>query len=493
MKYFSFLALFFFLITSLSAQNHKRGIAYGYHSPEDLAILSPEVSWWYNWSEAPESAVAEVFGNYGFEFVPMTWNGNFNETKLRGFLANHQETKYLLAFNEPNFLNQASMTPTAAAAQWPRLEAIADDYNLKISSPAVNYCGSCVQENGITYTDPIKYLDDFFAACPGCRVDYIATHCYMNTVSALQWYIGLYKKYGKPVWLTEFAGWEPNGNISDLNDQISFMMGAVDYLESDTSVFRYSWFIGRGSGINTYPFIDILGANGQLTELGKIYKQMPVHNPDQLIDIPGTIEAENYNTMKGILIEKTMDISGFANVAYIESGDWLDYKINVTEANEYDIRFRFASTKVCGLNILIDGSYVRTQNFPNTNGWQNWHTVFNKITLSTGIHTLRLQAGTDGFNLNWVHIGDGAAAIAEDETNIKKLEVFPNPGHGNFTIKTTEKTVELRVMDLVGNKVAQLPISDFISLEYLKPGVYIMQALDKNGAVLTFKKITIVQ
>jgi hypothetical protein len=203
----------FLLITPAKSQTKKRGLAYGYHYPEDLQILSPEISWWYNWSVAPENSVAEVYGNYGFEFVPMAWNGNFDEIKLRAFLANHPETKYLLAFNEPNFIDQANMKPSEAASQWPRLEAIADEFNLKIVGPAVNFCGNCVQENGITYTDPVKYLDDFFDACPGCRVDYIAVHCYMNTLSALEWYMGLFKNTGNPFGLLNSRAGSQTGTL----------------------------------------------------------------------------------------------------------------------------------------------------------------------------------------------------------------------------------------------------------------------------------------
>ncbi|MBC7451657.1 MAG: hypothetical protein H7259_09235 [Cytophagales bacterium] len=53
-------------------------------------------------------------------------------------------------------MNQARLTPTEAAAAWPQIEAIADEYNLKIVGPAVNYCGSCVTENGVTYNDPLN-------------------------------------------------------------------------------------------------------------------------------------------------------------------------------------------------------------------------------------------------------------------------------------------------------------------------------------------------
>ena len=288
MKKIIFLYLILFS-SSISIGQDKRGIAYGYHSPEDLEVLSPEVSWWYNWSEKPENSVENVYEDYGFEFVPMTWNGYFDSVKLVTFLSNHPETKYLLAFNEPNFISQANMTPSQAAAIWPKIESIADEYNLEIVGPAVNFCGTCVEENGVTYYSPFDYLDDFFAACQDCRVDYIAVHSYMNNVSSLQWYINEFKSYGKPIWLTEFAGWEQNGTINNISDQINFMMGAVDFLESDTAVFRYSWFIGRGSGISTYPHIDILGVNGELTELGQAYTQMPFHNDSLIVEIPARI------------------------------------------------------------------------------------------------------------------------------------------------------------------------------------------------------------
>jgi hypothetical protein len=493
MKYFTTLLVVVLVISSPAASAQKRGLAYGHNSPEDLAVMSPEISWWYNWSETPEGTVAIVYENYGFDFVPMTWNGNFSETKLRGFLANHPETKYLLAFNEPNFLAQANMTPTAAVAQWPRLEAIADDYNLKIVGPAVNYCGECVTENGVTYTDPFKYLDDFFAACPECRVDYIAAHCYMNTISALKWYISQYYKYHKSIWLTEFAGWESNGNIKNVNDQINYMISAVDFLESDTNIFRYSWFVGRGSGIATYPYIDILGENGQLTALGEVYKQMPVHDTNNVIAIPGTIQAENYNTMSGILIEKTLDVSGFANVGYIEAGDWLEYKIDVSESAGYDIRFRIASTKAASLKILIDGNTLLTQNFTYTGGWQNWKTFINKINLTAGIHTLRLQALTDGFNINWLHIGDGAEAVKEITEIDKNLTIFPNPGNGNFTIQTTEDIAELRVQNILGKVLAKLPYSASVDLSYLSPGLYVLSALDKEGKVIETKMVSLIR
>ncbi|MBN1127518.1 MAG: glycoside hydrolase family protein [Chitinispirillaceae bacterium] len=268
------------LVTFLAGPSHarsfKRGLAYGYNAPADLAAISPGVHWWYNWAVTPETAVADVYRTYGMEFVPMAWGAGFNTTRLRTFLQSNPDVKYILGFNEPNFRSQANLTPSAAAAAWPALEAIADEFNLEIVGPAVNYCGDCVSENGTSYTDPVVYLDDFFAVCPGCRVDYIAVHNYMCYRSALQSYINRFYKYGKKIWLTEFACWDQPASVVTSQFQIDYMRAALSALESDTMVFRYAWFIGRTDDIGAYPYQSIFAAApGVLTDLGRHYVDFP--------------------------------------------------------------------------------------------------------------------------------------------------------------------------------------------------------------------------
>jgi len=71
-----------FLASSLILGQNKRGLAYGFHSYNDIEALTPEISWWYNWSESPETSVLNNFEDYDYEFVPMTWNGNFKFTSV---------------------------------------------------------------------------------------------------------------------------------------------------------------------------------------------------------------------------------------------------------------------------------------------------------------------------------------------------------------------------------------------------------------------------
>jgi hypothetical protein len=462
------------------AKSPKRGIAYGSHSAADMEALKDGVGWWYNWYHQPESPVMASYQSYGLEYVPMAWNGSFNKEQLRQFLTDHPDVKYLLGWNEPNFLAQANMTPSDAAAKWKDLEGIADEFELELVSPAVNYCGECVSENGTTYNDPIVYLDDFFKACAGCRVDHIAIHSYMGNVGALQWYVGLFKKYGKPIWLTEFANWENNPTLAQ---QKSFLIGAVDYLENDADVLKYAWFTGRHSGA---PFIGILenNMNGVLTELGEIYVSMPIHDPDMFTTIPSKIEAEQYNSMSGILLEATADESGFANVGYIEKDDWLEYSIEVPEEKNYPFSLRIASTAQASVQILVDGVAQKSIALPNTTGWQTWQTIKTDIDLSSGKHTVRLQAETSGFNINWFEIGELATSV-EPGNSITKL-TFPNPVTDKIKVMNFQsESVEL--VDAFG-KSFEVPVSSGeADVTFLPAGLYLLRMKYSNGAIHTEK------
>ncbi|GMU03986.1 glycoside hydrolase family protein [Corallococcus caeni] len=244
----------------------KRGLGYGYHSAEDLKALSPGMSWWYNWSPRPEAGAASVYVSENVSFVPMAWGGTPTVAQLESEIP--AGARYLLGFNEPNFKSQANKTPRQAAALWPVLEEVARRKGLKLVSPAVNYCGDCVSEDGVTFTDPVVYLDAFFKACANCQVDAIAIHWYACDLSALKWYVGQFKKYNKPLWLTEFAcGDRPHDEIT-VAVQKQYMVDAIGYLETEPAIERYAWFSGRN---NEIPSINLLGASGELTELGHLY------------------------------------------------------------------------------------------------------------------------------------------------------------------------------------------------------------------------------
>ncbi|MBN2528086.1 MAG: glycoside hydrolase family protein [Deltaproteobacteria bacterium] len=251
----------------------KRGVAYGHHTLADMQALSAGVTWWYNWYFAPDSELRGDWQRLGVEFVPMRWGKNYDIADVAANIA--PDAGYLLGFNEPNFFSQANLSATEAAAMWPELETIANERGLKLVSPAVNFCGGGCHGDG-----PVDYLNDFFAACSNCRVDAIAIHIYVECDensdglknNRAQWLINhveMYKAaFARPLWLTEFAC---SGSPSKA-EQKTFLQDAVAYLENEPRIERYAWFAGRADNMTN---VDLLGAAGELTELGQAYVNAP--------------------------------------------------------------------------------------------------------------------------------------------------------------------------------------------------------------------------
>lgn len=240
----------------------KRGVAWPGERLSDSEI-APALAWWYNWG--PSASGDES----GPEFVPMAWGAGTTADELSSRLADGAQ--FLLGFNEPNFHAQANLSATEAAAGWPILEQVAEEHELFLVSPAVNFCGDDATGTGPCHdTNPFDYLDDFFAACTGCRVDYVAVHWYNCDTDSLEWYLGEFKRFGKPIWLTEFAC--AYGGDTSVAGQEAYMRAAIPVLEADPDVFRYAWF-----SAGPIPEARLLNDDGSPTELGWIYASLP-HN-----------------------------------------------------------------------------------------------------------------------------------------------------------------------------------------------------------------------
>jgi hypothetical protein len=257
-----------------TSKSAKRGIAYDLASAADLAVLSPGVSWWYNWGAQPNSGVpSDYVTRYGMDYYPMLWNDQFDAAVVEAFLAAHPEVGYLLLMNEPNLTDQSNLTPQKAAQIWPSYEAVASRTGVKLVGPAITW-GTMTG-----YSDPVVWLDAFYAAYQAAnggrspQIDYLAFHWYDYGLGGQ---LDRLTKYGKPFWVTEMANWHSQNDgaqIDTLAKQQAQMTDMVATCESRADVFRYAWFTGR---INPDPhFTSLLGADGQLSALGKLYLSLP--------------------------------------------------------------------------------------------------------------------------------------------------------------------------------------------------------------------------
>ena len=71
---------------------------------------------------------------------------------------------------------------------------------------------------------------------PGCHFDFLATHLYTCNAQQLRLYLNDCKRYGMPLWVTEFSC--PNGRDGPLQQQASFMKDAVRMMDADADVER---------------------------------------------------------------------------------------------------------------------------------------------------------------------------------------------------------------------------------------------------------------
>lgn len=221
---------------------NKRGVGARLvtREPYPLRLLN-KVSWWYNWGTHPNLIPA---GQFGQEFVPMLW-GKWGADGLDAAMAKLKQEghapKAIMGYNEPNVPGQANLSPSVAADAWPALEAVAKKHGLRLGSPC--------PAPGNWPIDPYKWMDQWIAAYKAKNrrdphFDFTCTHFYGCKLEWLKGHLAKLKKYGKPIWLTEFAC--PAGPVAKspatAAGQAAFLKEAMAYLDSDSSVERYAYF-----------------------------------------------------------------------------------------------------------------------------------------------------------------------------------------------------------------------------------------------------------
>ncbi|OJD18988.1 hypothetical protein AJ78_01016 [Emergomyces pasteurianus Ep9510] len=234
--------------TAAPTTSGKRGLAY--NNPHLLPAFSQNgeiFSWSYNWA-------ARSGGNaLGIEFVPMLWGPRaFGSWKSDAEASIKAGSKNLLAFNEPDILEQANMSPEAAADAYQKyMNPFAG--KARLGSPAVSNGGPPMG---------LSWMEKFLHACGGkCKVDFLVIHWYNDAGAVADFKahveaaISLAKKYGiGKVWITEFAG------LGDEMAQVKFVKEVIPWLDSNPGVERYAYF-----------FVDKLVKGHSLSSVGKAY------------------------------------------------------------------------------------------------------------------------------------------------------------------------------------------------------------------------------
>ncbi|MEE1929673.1 sigma-70 family RNA polymerase sigma factor [Streptomyces sp. TRM 70351] len=228
------------------------------------ALDESGAGWYYTWSTAHPGVPASA----GAQFIPMIWGAD--SVTPQALAEAEASGPYLLGFNEPDFDSQADMSVEQALDLWPRLESTGS----VLGSPAVAFGGD----------QPGGWLDRFMTGAEerGLRVDFIALHWYgadFRTEAAVEQLRGyldaVHERYGKPVWLTEFAliDFSQGTRFPTDEEQAAFLASATKMLAGLPYLQRYAWF-GLGTD-ETGPGTTLFRDGSTVTPQGRAFRSAP--------------------------------------------------------------------------------------------------------------------------------------------------------------------------------------------------------------------------
>jgi hypothetical protein len=149
--------------------------------------------------------------------------------------------------------------------------------------------------------------------------------------------------------------------------------------------------------------------------------------------IPGTVQAENYDTggqgvaynvtsihgtgnsyrSDGVDLEVTTDTGGGYNLGWTAAGQWFKYTVNVATAGTYKVTFRVAAESAIADAFHISNSAGTNLSgsvaVPDTGAWQTWTNVTAMVTLPAGTQTLTINQDAAGWNMNYASFAAGSS------------------------------------------------------------------------------------
>ncbi|WP_219008623.1 carbohydrate-binding protein [Aquimarina litoralis] len=280
---------------------------------------------------------------------------------------------------------------------------------------------------------------------------------------------------------------------------------AVNFDEAgDGSCFIYHLSYENGiTGLNSGANLSGLSGNFDLSNSIEVIRNSATPPDASLI-----IEAEDFITTGGTFDDAFAGGPGLGvnrtptNINYVNNGDWAEYTINVTTAATYNIEY-LISTPSSGaqIQLLVDGTLAATSNVPSNGAWDNFTSLVDgTVTLSSGTHTIRIQASSNTtwqWNLDKIVLSTGAVNRINPDTTTKPIEpevyLFPNPTTGKVFIQglSQEKQHNIRIYDIKGATYVNQKLNEnhIIDIQSLPQGIYFLTIVNPKDGNRTLKLI----
>lgn len=383
------------LVGHAQERSWKRGVSANILSAAQVEALAPGVSWVYNWGATPGA----IESGEAMEFLPMVWGENqATLNAVKTYLEGGATPSTILALNEPNLRGQAFITPEASANWMKTVRDALSGFGLPLIGPQMSL-GSApdssivaydpIQQTTVTYTTMDQFLDAFDYYLEDNVIDGIAVHPYGNA-GELKWAVEqAYNRYGKPVWVTEFAYWD----AANVDAEYAYMVEVLDFLEHSPMVARYAWFKADLGSRDKLSLLESRGAT--LTRLGELYVNYPAFDPDYYYPVPGRVQAEAYVAHENFTIAVAESDAGMGALYGGRNEAWADYQIDVAEAGRYRLRVRISSTF---LDPLPEDSTSEVSDPPS--GIER--DLYYNLNLEAGPQTLRFWSLRFSAKIDWL-------------------------------------------------------------------------------------------
>ncbi|MFJ4785029.1 carbohydrate-binding protein [Streptomyces sp. NPDC088794] len=172
--------------------------------------------------------------------------------------------------------------------------------------------------------------------------------------------------------------------------------------------------------------------------------------------VPGTVQAENYDTggqgvaynvtsvngnansyrADGIDLDNSSDTGGGYNLGWTGAGQWFRYTVDVATAGTYTVDLRVAAPVAApGALHLSDASGTNLSgavDLPATGDWQTWGTATTHVTLPAGRQILTVHQDTGGWNINYLNFTGGSdipatnLAAGKPTSESSHTDVYPS-------------------------------------------------------------------
>jgi hypothetical protein len=274
--------------------------------------------------------------------------------------------------------------------------------------------------------------------------------------------------------------WNGQGSQPSASFAMDALMTQADYLKFEACNFNkdvIDALIRQPFNSQTIPFANnqipgtIYAVDFDMGKLNSAYNDLDNQNTGN-----GSWNSGFLYRNDGVDIESCIDAgSNGYDVGWIQSGEWLNYTVNILQQGIYGIKVNLASPGGGGyVVLLLDALMLDTVIIvPATGGWQNWELVtLNNIYLPESIHKLQVKFLIGNFNFSYLDFN----LISTDVNNQLELpyefslgQNYPNPFNPKTTIfysVGSASKVNIKIIDILGSEIVTLID------EYKQPGKY---------------------